>query len=138
MAREVLIGTRKFYIVSEPDGPRGWMARVLEVNASIVVRYKGDGTAEIVGRHNRDGIDVFREPMASRKRLGVLPDVHGLYPRLTPREHVRYFAELHGMPARRVKAMMSESSWVLPEFDISNAASLAVKKPRSPWLASPG
>jgi len=31
-----------------------------------------------------DGIDVFRDPMASRKRLGVLPDVHGLYPRLTP------------------------------------------------------
>ena len=35
-------------------------ARVLEVNASTVVRYEGDGTAVIVGRHNRDGIDVFR------------------------------------------------------------------------------
>ena len=34
-------------------------ARVLEVNASIVVRYEGDETATIVGRHNRDGIDVF-------------------------------------------------------------------------------
>jgi len=31
MARQVLIGSRKFYIVSEPDGSRGWMARVLEV-----------------------------------------------------------------------------------------------------------
>jgi len=31
MAREVLIGTRRFYIVSEPHGTRGWMARVLEV-----------------------------------------------------------------------------------------------------------
>jgi len=48
-----------------------------------------------------DGIDVFRDPMASRQRLGVLPDVHGLYPRLTPREHVRYFAALHGIDARR-------------------------------------
>ncbi len=35
-------------------------ARVLEVNASIVVRYAGDGTAVIVGRHNRDGIDVYQ------------------------------------------------------------------------------
>jgi PAS domain S-box-containing protein len=35
-------------------------ARVLEVNASTVVRYRDDGTATIVGRHNRDGIDVFR------------------------------------------------------------------------------
>ena len=35
-------------------------ARVLHVNASIVVRYEGDDTATIVGRHNRDSIDVFR------------------------------------------------------------------------------
>jgi PAS domain S-box-containing protein len=35
-------------------------ARVLEVNASAVVRYESDGTATIVGRHNRDSIDVFR------------------------------------------------------------------------------
>ena len=30
MAREVTIGDRRFYIVSEPDGP-GWRAKVLEV-----------------------------------------------------------------------------------------------------------
>jgi PAS domain S-box-containing protein len=35
-------------------------ARVLEVNASVVMRYEGDETATIVGLHNRDGIDVFR------------------------------------------------------------------------------
>ena len=35
-------------------------ARVLEVNASTVVRYEGDGTATVMGRHNRDNIDVFR------------------------------------------------------------------------------
>ena len=34
-------------------------ARVLEVNATTVVRYVGDGSAEIVGRHNRDGITTF-------------------------------------------------------------------------------
>ena len=34
-------------------------ARVLEVNASSVVRYEGGGVAVVVGRHNRDGIDVF-------------------------------------------------------------------------------
>jgi PAS domain S-box-containing protein len=34
-------------------------ARVLGVNASIVLRYEGDGTATIVGRHNRDNIDEF-------------------------------------------------------------------------------
>jgi PAS domain S-box-containing protein len=44
---------RVFMAVSEE------CARVLHVNASIVVRYEGDGTATIVGRHNRDSIDVF-------------------------------------------------------------------------------
>jgi PAS domain S-box-containing protein len=44
---------RVFMAVSEE------CARVLDVNASVVVRYEGDGTATIVGRHNRDGIDVF-------------------------------------------------------------------------------
>ena len=31
MAREVTIGDRRFYIVSEPDEQRGWKAQVLEV-----------------------------------------------------------------------------------------------------------
>jgi PAS domain S-box-containing protein len=35
-------------------------ARVLEVNASAVFRYEDDGTATVVGRHNRDSIDVYR------------------------------------------------------------------------------
>jgi PAS domain S-box-containing protein len=35
-------------------------ARMLQVNASAVLRYESDETATIVGRHDRDGIDVFR------------------------------------------------------------------------------
>ena len=41
------------------------------------------------GRATIDGHDVEKEPMAARAALGVLPDAHGLYPRLTTREHVR-------------------------------------------------
>jgi PAS domain S-box-containing protein len=39
-------------------------ARVLDVNASAVVRYEGDDTATVVGRHNRDDIDAF--PLGER------------------------------------------------------------------------
>jgi PAS domain S-box-containing protein len=35
-------------------------AWVLQVNASAVLRYETDGSAIIVGRHDRDGIGVFR------------------------------------------------------------------------------
>ena len=34
-------------------------ARVLQVNSSAVFRYGGDGRATIVGRHNRDSVDVL-------------------------------------------------------------------------------
>src|SRR3954471_17139696 len=36
------------------------VARVLQVNASVVVRLVGDGRGVVVGRHNRDSADVFR------------------------------------------------------------------------------
>jgi signal transduction histidine kinase len=47
---------------------------VLGVNASAVVRYEDDGTPIIVGRHNRDSIDVFRVgerlPVDERSAVG--------------------------------------------------------------------
>ena len=44
-----------------------------------------------------DDMDTRVEQMAIRRRLGVLPDSLGLYPRLTAREHIRYFGRLHGL-----------------------------------------
>ncbi len=44
-----------------------------------------------------DGFDTLASPREVQKRIGVLPDSHGLYPRLTSRENVRYFGRLHGM-----------------------------------------
>lgn len=44
-----------------------------------------------------DGIDAARDPAAVRRVLGVLPDARGVYKRLTARENIRYFGELHGL-----------------------------------------
>jgi sodium transport system ATP-binding protein len=44
-----------------------------------------------------DGIDAAADPIAVRRRLGVLPDAHGLYKRLTARENIDYFARMQGM-----------------------------------------
>jgi sodium transport system ATP-binding protein len=49
------------------------------------------------GRVLVDGIDVATDPEAARRALGVLPDARGVYKRLTARENIRYFGELHGM-----------------------------------------
>jgi len=55
-----------------------------------------------------DGIDSQSDPIGARHRLGVLPDVRGLYPRLTAREHIRYFGALHGIPRADLDARIAE------------------------------
>jgi sodium transport system ATP-binding protein len=44
-----------------------------------------------------DGVNSAMHPLQAQARVGVLPDIYGLYPRLTAREHVRYYGELHGL-----------------------------------------
>src|SRR5690606_8339467 len=57
-----------------------------------------------------DDVDVVADPLAAQARVGVLPDAHGLYPRLSAREHIRYFGELQGLRgaalAQRVDALI--------------------------------
>jgi sodium transport system ATP-binding protein len=55
-----------------------------------------------------DGIDAERDSLAARRRLGVLPDIRGLYTRLTAREHLRYFGELHGLARRDIEVRIAE------------------------------
>lgn len=66
-----------------------------------------------------DGHDVEKDPMAARITLGVLPDAHGLYPRLTAREHVRYAGALHGL---RKSELESRVDAVLKSLDMSSIA----------------
>ena len=44
-----------------------------------------------------DSFDIGAERREVQRRIGVLADSRGLYPRLTAREHVRYFGRLHGI-----------------------------------------
>jgi sodium transport system ATP-binding protein len=44
-----------------------------------------------------DRIEVARQPELALARMGVLSDARGLYPRLTARENIVYFGQLHGM-----------------------------------------
>jgi sodium transport system ATP-binding protein len=49
------------------------------------------------GRVLVDGADPAVDPVRVRSALGVLPDARGIYKRLTARENVAYFGELHGL-----------------------------------------
>ncbi len=50
-----------------------------------------------------DGADVVADPIGAQRHMGLLPDSRGLYPRMTPREHIRYFGELHGMAKGEIR-----------------------------------
>jgi sodium transport system ATP-binding protein len=54
-----------------------------------------------------DDIDAVAEPQKAQSHLGVLPDVSGLYPRLTPREHIAYYGQLHGLSGDLLKSRMN-------------------------------
>jgi sodium transport system ATP-binding protein len=57
-----------------------------------------------------DGIDAASDAEGVRRRLGVLPDARGVYKRLTARENIAYFGQLHGMNdadiARRTQSLI--------------------------------
>ena len=50
------------------------------------------------------GFNVVTEPAEVRRRIGFLTGSTGLYPRLTAREVVRYFALMYGLEERSVEA----------------------------------
>jgi len=51
-----------------------------------------------------DDVDAIADPLGAQRRLGVLPDLSGLYPRLTAREHIHYFGELQGLSGATLSA----------------------------------
>ena len=55
-----------------------------------------------------DGLDVRRETMGAQERIGALPDSHSLYPRLSGRENIRYFARLRQTPPGETESRLEE------------------------------
>jgi len=55
------------------------------------------------GRVLVDGVDPAVDASTVRRSLGVLPDARGVYKRLTARENIAYFGELHGLSAAQIE-----------------------------------
>ena len=65
-----------------------------------------------------DGFDTAKDPVSVRRALGVLPDARGVYKRLTARENIAYFGELHGLSAAQIDARTRSLSEALDMGDI--------------------
>jgi sodium transport system ATP-binding protein len=93
-------------------GPNGaGKSTTLRILATVL---QADG-----GRAEVDGIDVGADPMAVRRRIGVLPHAAGLYARLTARENVAYFGALHGLAGR---ALASRIDDLVQQLDMGDFA----------------
>ena len=65
-----------------------------------------------------DGVDPAVNPIAVRANIGFLTDQFGLYERLSTREYLAYFGELHGMGGKALSARIDEVSDLLQMDDI--------------------
>ena len=65
-----------------------------------------------------DGFDSIKDAENVRRRLGVLPDARGVYKRLTARENIEYFGELHGMTAQEISSRTKALSDALGMDDV--------------------
>ncbi|HMA91108.1 MAG TPA: ATP-binding cassette domain-containing protein [Polyangiaceae bacterium] len=66
-----------------------------------------------------DGYNAWCDGQMVRTKIGVLPDARGLYPRLTAREHVRYFGRLHGLGGSELERRIDR---LLERFDMQRLA----------------
>ncbi len=71
------------------------------------------GTASI------DGADVVGDALRARSMIGSLPHGSGLYPHLTARENIRYYAKLYRLPPEVIEERVQS---VIDELDIGDFA----------------
>lgn len=71
-------------------GPNG-AGKSTTLRVLYTVLKPDEGTATV------DGADVVKDSLSARQRIGALPHGSGLYPHLTARENIAYFARLCGL-----------------------------------------
>ena len=82
-------------------GPNGaGKSTTLRILASLI--QPDSGSAYI------DGFDVLKDALAIRKQIGFLPHSSGIYPRLTARENIHYYAEIAQISAAQIRSRVSE------------------------------
>ncbi len=82
-------------------GPNG-AGKSTTLRVLYTVLKPDEGSASI------DGADVVTDALEARKRIGALPHGAGLYPHLTARENVAYFAKLCGLAKAEIDDRVDE------------------------------
>jgi len=102
--------------------PRGEFFGLLGPNGAGKTTTIGILTTRVLptgGRALVDGIDVQRDPVAVKRRIGVCPQVNNLDRSLTGRENLVFHAEYFGIP-RRVREQRAQE--LLDRFQLAERA----------------
>ena len=75
------------------------------------------------GNASVDGIDLASARLEAQRRLGVFPHSQGLYTRLTAREHIHYFGQMHGLSGAGLARRADELIAALAMEDIADRRS---------------
>ncbi len=112
-----VVGLKKsFQSVTALDGI-DFVARDGEVTGLIGPNGAGKTTALRIiytvmrpngGSVHVDKLNTVDERLKVQKSIGVLPDGRGLYPRLTAREHIRYYGRLHGLSGQALETRIEQ------------------------------
>ena len=98
-------------------GPNG-AGKSTTLRVLYTVLKPDSGTATV------DGIDVVEDALAARSRIGTLPHGSGLYPHLTARENISYYAKLYDMSPDIIDKRVQT---VIDQLDINDFADRRTK-----------
>lgn len=60
-----------------------------------------------------DKLDAHQHTLEVQAKIGALPDHHGLYPRLSARENIRYYGELRGLEGEALEKKIQSLTQLL-------------------------
>jgi sodium transport system ATP-binding protein len=98
-------------------GPNG-AGKSTTLRVLYTVLKPDSGTATI------DGVDVVGDELGARSRIGTLPHGSGLYPHLTARENIAYYATLYDMSPDIIDERVQT---VIDQLDINDFADRRTK-----------
>jgi sodium transport system ATP-binding protein len=84
---------------------------------STILRMLYTAYAPNSGRASIDGFDVHTQAKQVRAAIGVLTHNGGVYDRLSARENIRYFGELHGLSGKQLDLRIDELAEMLDMQD---------------------
>src|ERR1051325_10652149 len=95
---DLVVGAGEFFAFLGPNGA----GKSTTIKMAAGMLRPTAGTVEVLG------IDVARDPLEVKRRIGVLPEEPQLYERLTPNEMLSFVGHLYGLSRDEIRARAHE------------------------------